>query len=134
MTPMMSVLARGALALLAAAAAAACQATAVAGPDGSAAQGRRSVVAQPTGGASAPATIDLQSALIESVDLGQRRIVLNGRAAALDPAVRVLRAGRPGSLPESLLRAGQPVRFALKAAASSTAAPVVSVIFLEVQP
>ena len=106
-------------------------AIAVAGPEGTAAQGRRTVEANPTPGAVAPA-IELQHGRIESVDAASRRIVLNGRAVALDPALRVVVPGRssPGGL--AWLRAGQAIRFALKAGAGE--GRPIEVIFLEATP
>ncbi len=113
----------GALAMLALPAAA----SAVAGPAGTAEQGRRVVVATPAPGAIA-ATLDLVSARIDAVDLAAGTITLRGQVVPLHAQqLRVLGPGGQLLGPRSL-RAGQPVRLALEtlqpvaAATTATAA------------
>jgi len=91
-------------------------AVAVAGPGGTAEQGRRLVVASPAPGATA-ATLDLVSARLEAVDLGANTITLRGQRVPLHATqLRVLGAAGQTLGPRSL-RAGQAVRLALEPAA-----------------
>jgi hypothetical protein len=88
-------------------------ATAVAGPGGTAEQGRRLVPATPAAGATA-ATLDLVAARIEAVDLAAGSITLRGQSVPLHASqLRVLGAGGQPLGPRSL-RAGQAVRLALE--------------------
>lgn len=115
--------------LLLAALAGTVQATAVAGPGGTAEQGRRLVLAEPAPGATAP-TLDLLSARLEAVDLTAGTVTVRGQRVPLHAAqLRVLGAGGQNLGPGSL-RAGQAVRLALEpllpaapAAAASAGGP-----------
>ena len=109
------------LALLATASTGA-RAVAVAGPGGTAEQGRRMVVAAPAPAASQPA-IDLVAARLEAVDPVAGTVTLRGLRVPLHPqALRVL--GNGGQvLGVRSLRAGQQVRLALEPAAPPMSTP-----------
>lgn len=97
------------------------QAMAVAGPGGTAEQGRRLVPAEPATTANAP-TLDLVSARLEAVDLAAGTVTLGGQRVALHAsALRVL-GSRGEVLGRQNLRAGQAVRLALEPAAPTSAA------------
>ncbi len=100
------------LAMLAGASAPAA-AVAVAGPGGTAEQGRRLVLAQPTAGAAA-ATLELVAARIDAVDLVAHSITVRGQRLPLH--AELLRVLGPGGqvLGPRGLRAGQQVRLALE--------------------
>lgn len=107
--------------LLMAALAAPVGAVAVAGPGGTAEQGRRLVLDEPTAGAAAT-TLDLVAARIDAVDLAAGTVTVRGQRVPLHAsALRVL--GRAGQVlgPPSL-RAGQMVRLALEAPARAGSA------------
>ena len=94
-------------------------AVAVAGPGGTAQQGRRQVSAAPTAGADQPA-LALLAARIEAVDPAGRWLQLQGQQVPLHPtALRLLDA--PGAVAGGAsagvrsLRPGQAIRFALEA-------------------
>lgn len=92
------------------------QAALVAGPGGSAEQGRRVVFAAPAvaAAASTPA-LDLMAARLEAVDAAAGRVVLQGRAVTLHPqSLRVVGPGGQALSGASALAAGQQVRFALE--------------------
>lgn len=87
-------------------------AVAVTGPSGTAAQGRRLVLAAPAAGAVAN-TLDLVAARIEAVDLAAGSITVRGQQVPLQAGgLRVLGRGGQQLDPRSL-RAGQAVRLAL---------------------
>ncbi len=114
-----------ALAALAAMASAPASAMAVAGPGGTAEQGRRLVLEAPAAGAVAP-TLDLVAARLEAVDLAAGTVTVRGQRLPLHAAqLRVL--GNGGQLlgPRSL-RAGQAVRLALEPAAPAVPAVAAS--------
>ncbi len=99
--------------LLLAALAGTAGAVAVAGPGGTAEQGRRLVLAAPAVGATAP-TLDLVSARLEAVELGAGTVTVRGQLVPLHAAqLRVLGPGGQLLGPRSL-RAGQAVRLALE--------------------
>ncbi|OYV01939.1 MAG: hypothetical protein CFE45_02595 [Burkholderiales bacterium PBB5] len=120
--------------LLAGALAAACalaQATAVSGPNGTAMQGRRTVVAAPVAGVNADRP-ELAQAVIEAVDLGQRQLRLRGKPVAVDANLRVVQGGNLLSQGLRALRAGQHIRFAL-APGDQPGRPVV-LVYIDQQP
>ena len=104
----------------------------VAGPDGTAAQGRRLVVAAPVPGVNGAAALAVQTGLIDAVDVAQRQVVLNGRAVALDPALRVVAGGQSLGPDVRVLRAGQQIRFA-RQAGDAPDRPIV-LIYIDRQP
>jgi hypothetical protein len=107
--------------LLLAALAGPAHAVAVAGPGGTAEQGRRLVVAEPVRGAVAP-TLDLVSARLEAVDLAAGTVTVRGQRVPLHAEqLRVLGSGGQNLGPRGL-RAGQDVRLALEPAAPAAAA------------
>ena len=92
-----------------------CGATAVAGPDGTAAQGRRIVFAAPT--VRDAAAIELIAAVIDELRLDRGEIVVRGKPVPLHPTqLKVLRDGQTAGV--AALRPGQAVHFALDAEAS----------------
>lgn len=97
------------------------QAMAVAGPGGTAEQGRRQVLAEPTSTAKAP-TLDLVSARLEAVDQAAGTVTVRGQRVPLHAsALRVL-GSRGETLAPHNLRAGQAVRLALEPVAPTPAA------------
>ena len=87
----------------------------VAGPGGTAEQGRRLVVAAPAAGAEQP-TLTLIAGRIEAVDSAGRWLQLQGQQVALHPsALRVLGPQGPLARGVADLRPGQAIRFALEA-------------------
>lgn len=111
-------------------AAAEASAVAVAGPEGTAVQGRRIVFAAPT----TPATpadnkpLDLSAGQIETVNLGKSEVVIAGKVIALHPGrLRVI--GPNGQVQSSAvdLRKGMNVRFALDPASTAVERPIVLV-------
>jgi len=121
-------------ALLTGALAGACalaQATAVSGPNGTAMQGRRSVVAAPVDGVNADRP-ELAQAVIEAVDLAQRQLRLRGKPVAVDANLRVVQGGTLVSQGLRALRAGQHIRFAL-APGDQPGRPVV-LVYIDQQP
>jgi hypothetical protein len=121
-------------------------ATAVAGPEGTAGQARRSVIAAPAPGVNGPA-LTLITARIDKVDASGQSVTLRGQSVALHPtALRVLGpGGQPLGGPQAL-RAGMRVRFALEpepvqaagaatgraSAASDAAAPARRIVLIYV--
>ncbi len=102
---------------LAAALPLAAQAVLLAGPGGTAEQGRRTVL--PTPGAAAPAVaapaLDLVSARLDAVDSATGRVLIRGRLVPLHPqALRVIGPGGQAMAGAASLAAGQAVRFALE--------------------
>lgn len=88
----------------------------VAGPGGSAEQGRRMVLEAPApaGAASTPA-LDLVAARLDAVDSAGGRVVIQGRSVALHPqTLRVIGASGQTLAGAASLSAGQQVRFALE--------------------
>jgi len=86
----------------------------VAGPGGSAEQGRRLVVAAPVAGAEQPA-LALIPGRVDAVDSAGRWLQVQGRQLALHPsALRVLGPQGPLARGVADLRPGQAVRFALE--------------------
>lgn len=116
-------------ALATAALAGAAQAAAIAGPGGTAEQGRRQVVFTATPAASLGAPmLELVSARIDAVDADGRSITVRGKPVPLHgQQLRVLAPGG-GALPGARsLRAGMQVRFGLEPEArpvAQTASPV----------
>jgi hypothetical protein len=97
-------------------------ATAVAGPGGTADQGRRLVYAAPVAGAETQVPT-LVSARIEAVDLKAGTITLHGKAVPLHPgALRILGPGGHSMGGPASLRAGMQVRIALEAEPRAAAA------------
>ncbi|GCL65687.1 hypothetical protein [Pseudaquabacterium pictum] len=97
------------------------QAVVVAGPGGTAEQGRRLVVAEPAPGAVAP-TLDLVSARLDAVDLAAGSVTVRGQRVPLHAEqLRVLGSGGQNLGPRGL-RAGQAVRLALEPAMPAAAA------------
>ncbi|MEK8049627.1 hypothetical protein AACH10_05190 [Ideonella sp. DXS22W] len=104
------------LAALALAGPLAAQAAMVAGPGGTAEQGRRMVFDTPpsASAASAPA-LDLAEGRLDAVDLAAGRVVINGRPVALHPqGLRVIGGAGQALAGPAALVAGQRVRFALE--------------------
>ena len=102
------------------------QAAAVAGPGGTAQQGRRLVLAAPTLGAEA-ATLDLIEGRIEAVDAKAGVIMLAGKPVPLHPTQ--LRVVAPGGQPLAGVQAlspGMRVRFALEPELRGAALPGVA--------
>ena len=105
-------------------------AVAVAGPEGTAVQGRRIVFAAPAT-AAAPADnkpLELSAGQIESVNLGKSELVIAGKVIALHPGrLRVI--GANGQVQSSAvdLRKGMNVRFALDPASKAVERPIVLV-------
>ena len=98
------------------------QAVAVAGPGGTAEQGRRLVVAAPAKGAAQP-SLDLMAARLEAVDPAALTVTVRGQRVPLHPErLRVLGAGGQ-VLGVRALRAGQTVRLALEPMQPTAAAP-----------
>ena len=86
----------------------------VAGPGGSAEQGRRQVLAAPVAGAEQPAAA-LLAGRIEAVDSAGRWLQVQGQPLALHPtALRVLGPQGPLARGVADLRPGQAIRFALE--------------------
>lgn len=136
MTPSRPVVLALALALWLAAVAGPAAATAVAGPGGTAEQGRRLVPDAPA--AAAPATsLDLFAARLDAVDPAGGTVTVRGQRVPLHPSqLRVLGQGGQVLGPRSL-RAGQAVRLALEplappapAASAATAAPARRVVLI----
>ena len=99
------------------------QAAAVAGPTGTAQQGRRLVQATPTVGADA-ATLDLIEARIEAVDAKANSVTVGGKPVPLHPTqLQVVGPGGLALAGAPALRPGMRVRFALEPAARGAAAP-----------
>ncbi len=119
------------------------QAAAVAGPGGTAEQGRRLVQAAPVAGADAP-TLDLVAARIEAVDAEGRSITVAGRPVPLHPQqLRVLGTAGGAATGPHALQPGMQVRFALEpllrggaGSAQATSAPVrrIVLIMIDRQP
>ena len=88
----------------------------VAGPGGSAEQGRRQVIAAPTVGADQPA-LALLAGRVEAVDSAGHWLQLQGQRVPLHPtALRLLDAnGATAAAGLRALRPGQAIRFALEA-------------------
>jgi len=121
----MAVSALAALAALTALHAGSAHAMAVAGPGGTAEQGRRLVVARPAAGASQP-SLDLLPARLEAVDLATQVVVVRGQRVPWHAErLRVLGAGGQ-VLGPAALRAGQSVRLALEPVAPARAATAAS--------
>lgn len=104
------------------------QAMAVAGPGGTAEQGRRLVLAEPAAPANAPA-LDLVSARLEAVDQAGGTVTVRGQRVPLHASMLRVLGSRGEVLSLRNLRAGQAVRLALEpvaptAAASAAPAPV----------
>lgn len=99
----------------------AAQAALVAGPGGTAEQGRRVVFAPPAAAAAASApALDLMSARLEAVDAAAGRVVLQGRTVTLHPqALRVIGPGGQALAGASALAPGQQLRFALEPGAAA---------------
>ena len=105
-------------------------AVAVAGPGGTAAQGRRIVFAAPTtpAGPADNRPLELSAGQIESVNLGKSEVVIAGKVIALhaghlqviSPSGQVLRSAAG-------LRKGMNVRFALDPASKAVERPIVLV-------
>ena len=94
----------------------------VTGPDGSAAQGRRWVAAEPAEGARQPAP-GLLAGRVEAVDPAGQWLRLNGQQVPVHPrALRVLGPGGPVAGGLAALRTGQALRFALEPDAAPAAA------------
>lgn len=108
--------------LLLAALAGPAAAVAVAGPGGTAEQGRRLVPDTPAASTASGNALDLVSARLEAVDQGAGSVTVRGQRVPLHAtALRVL--GRGGQvLGLRSLRAGQAVRMALEPAAPAPAA------------
>ena len=102
----------------------AAQAAAVAGPGGTAQQGRRLVQAEPAVGADA-ATLDLIEARIEAIDAKANTVMVGGKPVPLHPTqLRVVGPGGLALAGVSALRPGMRVRFALEPEARGAALPV----------
>ena len=101
------------------------QAMAVAGPGGTAEQGRRLVLAEPAAPANAP-TLDLVSARLEAVDLVAGTVTVRGQRVPLHASELRVLGGRGEVLALRHLRAGQAVRLALEPVAPAAAAAVAS--------
>ena len=113
----------GVLAGVLVAVAGAAQAAAVAGPGGTAHQGRRLVQAEPTVGADA-ATLDLIEARIEAIDAKANTVTVGGKPVPLHPTrLRVVGPGGGALAGVSALRPGMRVRFALEPEARGAALP-----------
>ncbi len=95
-------------------------AAAVAGPGGTAEQGRRQVTAAPTAGAVA-ATLELVAGRIEAVDSAVGTVTLRGEVLPVHPALKVLGPGGQALGGVRALQRGMVVRFAFEPPA---AAPV----------
>ena len=128
--------------LLAAVFSVAAQAVVLAGPGGTAEQGRRLVQAEPAPGAAQPALVLVQ-ARIEAVDPAGRWLRLQGQTVALHPsALRIVGTGGVVVPGVQSLRPGQNIRFALapepavpagQAPPSAPERPIV-LIYLEPRP
>ena len=110
------------------------QAMAVAGPGGTAEQGRRLVLAEPAAAANAP-TFDLVAARLEAVDQAAGTVTVRGQRVPLHASVLRVLGSRGEVLAVQHLRAGQAVRLALEpvaptAAASAAPAPVRRVVLI----
>lgn len=110
--------------VLAAALPLAAQAVMLAGPGGTAEQGRRMVL--PTPGTPPPAAaapaLDLVSARLDAVDSAAGRVVIRGQSVPLHPqALRVIGPGGQVLAGAGSLAAGQSVRFALEPSQPGTA-------------
>lgn len=110
------------------------QAMAVAGPGGTAEQGRRLVLAEPAAAANA-STLDLVSARLEAVDQAAGTVTVRGQHVPLHPGLLRVLGSRGEVLAVRNLRAGQAVRLALEplapaAAASAAPAPVRRVVLI----
>lgn len=87
----------------------------VAGPGGTAEQGRRSVVAAPPAGVASAPALDLVPARLDAVDAAAGRVVVNSRPVPLDSArLRVIGPGGQRLAGVTSLAAGQQIRFALE--------------------
>lgn len=106
--------------LLLAALAGTAQAMAVAGPGGTADQGRRLVAAEPAPGAVA-ATLDLVSARLDAVDLAAGQVTVRGQRVPLHAEQLRVLDRRGQNLGPRGLRAGQAVRLALEPAVAAQA-------------
>ena len=105
----------------------AAQAAAVAGPGGTAQQGRRLVQAEPAVGAAA-ATLDLIVARIEAIDAKTNTVTVGGKPVPLHPTqLRVVGPGGSALAGVSALRPGMRVRFALEPEARGAGLPAVIV-------
>ena len=97
-------------------------AVAVSGTDGTADQGRRTVIAAPANGVDAPA-LTLVAARIDAVDLKAGTLTLRGIAVPLHPtALRILGSGGQSLGGPASLRTGMQVRFGLEPEAAASAA------------
>lgn len=93
----------------------AAQAVLVAGPGGSAEQGRRIVLPSPAEPAASTPALDLVAARLDAVNVAAGRVVVNGRSVTLHPsALRVIGPGGQALGGAAALSAGQQVRFALE--------------------
>jgi hypothetical protein len=95
-------------------------AAAVAGPGGTAEQGRRQVSAAPVAGAVA-ATLELVAGRIEAVDAKAGTVTLRGAVLPLHAALKVLGPGGQALGGVGALRRGMVVRFALELPPSAAA-------------
>jgi hypothetical protein len=102
-------------------------AVAIAGPNGTAAQGRRVVQAQPVGGqGAATQTMALSQGVIGAVDVGRREVTIGGQVVTLHPTrLRVVGPGGAGESGASSLRKGMHVRFALDPESKAVNRPIV---------
>ncbi len=97
-------------------------AVAVSGTDGTADQGRRTVIAAPANGVDAP-VLTLVAARIDAVDLKAGTLTLKGLAVPLHPsALRILGSGGQSLGGPANLRAGMNVRVGLEPEAAVSAA------------
>ena len=103
-------------------------AMAVAGPNGTVAQGRRIVHAAPATPSTAAADKphDLSTGQIETVNLGKAQVVISGKTMALHPgSLRVVTPSGQIDSSASSLRKGMNVRFALDPASKAVERPIV---------
>lgn len=97
-------------------------AVAVSGTDGTADQGRRTVIAAPASGVDAPA-LTLLAARIDAVDLKAGTLTVRGIAVPLHPsALRILGSGGQSLGGPASLRAGMNVRIGLEPEAAASGA------------
>lgn len=75
--------------------------------------------------------LDLQSAVVDAVDLEKRLLTLNGRSVALDPTLRIVADGRSLGASLGMLRSGQRIRFALQPGGGANAPRRIVLIYLD---